>query len=113
MTWFLAFHDCSVGCLNGTHIGPMVRLTDMCVGLFSVGCSAWWRSSEIIIHVQVVGKASSVLLLESNAIIWAVLVTMILFSKHMQISFLWLSSHLASLSASAGSNSSFTRAFSI
>jgi len=57
----------------------MVRLIGMCVGLVSVGCKAWWRSSEIFFHFQVVGKASSVLLLEYNAVIWEILVLMIFF----------------------------------
>jgi ammonia channel protein AmtB len=35
-----------LSCLNGTRIGPMVCLTGMCVGLVSVGCSAWWELSD-------------------------------------------------------------------
>jgi hypothetical protein len=70
-----AFHGC---CLSlGLSKGCTARAR---VGLVSVGCSAWWWSSEIFLHVQVVGNTSSVLLLESNAVIWAVLVLMILHS---------------------------------
>ena len=65
--------------------------------------------AQIFLHVQVVGRASSVLLLESNALICAAF-ALILFSIHIQVSlFLWLSSRLATSSASGGSKSSFTR----
>jgi hypothetical protein len=47
-----------LACLNGTH-----------VGLVSVGCSAWWRSSKILFHVQVAGKAPSVVAC-AHADIW-------------------------------------------
>jgi hypothetical protein len=39
-------------CLNGTCVGPVVRLIGMRVGLVSAGCSSWWQSSEIFFHVQ-------------------------------------------------------------
>jgi len=84
-------------------------------GTGSVGCRAWWHSAcaAVFYHVQVLGKVSSVWLLESNAVIWAVFVLMVNFSIHMQVSLLlWLSSRLATSSASAGSNSLFTKAVS-
>ena len=99
MLWHSIFAPVLLACLNGMRIGPVVCLTGICVGLMvSVGCSAWWWSSDIVFDVQVEGKASSVWLLESNVAIWAVLVLILLFS-----SFLWLNSRLATFSASAGS----------
>jgi hypothetical protein len=109
-----AFLDnCShfLGQSNCTRIGPVLSLIGTCAGLVSVGYSTWWRSSELFFHIQVVGRASSVWSLESNAVIWAVLALMVLFSIHMQVSLiLWLSGSLAKLSASAESKISFTRA---
>ena len=59
-------------CLNST---CLVLLNGLHLGLVFVRFRAW--SSEIFFHVQVTDKASSVLLLESNAVIWAVLVLII------------------------------------
>jgi len=112
-----AFHDCScsLGLTNRYAHWARGPSNYYVCGTGSVGCRAWWHSAcaAVFYHVQVLGKVSSVWLLESNAVIWAVFVLMVNFSIHMQVSLLlWLSSRLATSSASAGSNSLFTRAVS-
>jgi hypothetical protein len=43
--------------LNGTHIGPVVRLIVMRVGLVSVGCRTFGEVQRSFFHVQVEGVA--------------------------------------------------------
>ena len=101
-----AFHDCScpLGLTNRyAHWARGPSNYYECGANFSrmQGLVAQRMRSNLLpcrhLDVQVFGKASSVWLLESNAVIWAVFVFMNNFSIHMQVSlFLWLSSRLAS-----------------